>query len=102
MLANDDDSGVRASAATALGKVGAATNNVVPALIKALDDKDQHTRNAAVGALGTIGSDARDAVPALLRLLATEGNYKSERERMFSSRASAAGALDGSVLSRRK
>src|SRR5262249_21904848 len=61
----DEDSGVRCDAATALGKVGPVTKEVVPALAAALADKE--VRSSAADALGEIGPTAREAIPALGR-----------------------------------
>jgi len=57
------DSGIRYSAADALGQIG---NDVVPALTIALKDSDKNVRPSAADALGRIGKNAKDAVPALI------------------------------------
>jgi vesicle coat complex subunit len=77
----DDDAQVRCGAAVALAKIGPGTPEVVPQLVKALDD---HTklyhggtdsedsgwiRGAAATALGRLGPKAKAAVPDLERLL---------------------------------
>lgn len=49
-----------------LGKIGARTNAVVPALVAALSAKDIYVRQTAAEALGGIGPAARDAIPALM------------------------------------
>lgn len=56
---------VRSSAASALGTMGSAAADAVPALIKLLADKPP-ARTFAAGALGAIASRADIAVPALL------------------------------------
>jgi HEAT repeat protein len=67
---------IRVKAAESLGKTGAATPEVVPALIAALGDKD--ARNAAIEALGNIGAEAKDAVPALAKALSdTDVNVRT-------------------------
>lgn len=58
---------VRMRAAETLGKNGAVTPEVVPALINALGDKA--VCEAAIGALGNIGPAAKDAVPPLTKAL---------------------------------
>ncbi len=65
----DDAMVVRPSAADALGKVGPAAKEVVPALIAALKDKDKEVRMSATFALIEIGGAA---VPALIAALKDE------------------------------
>src|SRR5262249_40811646 len=63
----DQDGIVRGSAARALGKIGAETADVVPALIKALEDQDATgVSGSAVEALVNIG---RPALPQLIAAL---------------------------------
>ena len=65
----DQEWEVRASAALALGDIGADAKDAVPALVKALQDQDEWVRSRATLALGRIGGGAKDAVPALIQLL---------------------------------
>jgi len=61
---------VRADASDALGKMGPAAKDAVPALIVALKDNDScSVRKNASDALGEIGPAAIDAVPALQNAL---------------------------------
>jgi HEAT repeat protein len=50
----DEDSELRASAATALGGIGPAAKEAVPALSVALKDKDKRVREIAASALRKI------------------------------------------------
>jgi hypothetical protein len=61
----DKDKGTRIAAAFALGKIGPAAKDAVPALIEALKDKDRDVRSTAAQALSGIGPAAKAAVPAL-------------------------------------
>ena len=65
-LADDDDS-VRLTAVLALGNIGPA-QEVVPPLIKMLDDKVFYVRSATVDALEKIGKEAVSALPKLKEL----------------------------------
>ena len=56
-------------AAGALGHIGPAAKDAVPALTALLRDKDWGARFAAARALGGIGPPASNAVPALTQLL---------------------------------
>ncbi len=56
---------MRRIAAFALGKIGPAAKEAVPALIAALKDEDKDVRVYAASALGHIGPAAKEAVPAL-------------------------------------
>jgi HEAT repeat protein len=60
------DAKQRKHAVIALGHVGAADSQVVPALIGAIKDKDAGVRDEAVLALLRIGPPAIDATSALL------------------------------------
>ena len=68
----DKDEGVRGGAAIALGKIGPAAKDAVPALITAIKDKHQNVRWRAAEALGKIGPVAKVAVPALNEALTDE------------------------------
>lgn len=59
------DCRVRWAAADALGKIGPAAAEAVPALTAALTDADWDVRRAAADALGRIGPEAAEVVPAL-------------------------------------
>jgi HEAT repeat protein len=62
---SDEDSGVRASAASALGKIGEPAKEAITALIQALSDKDESVRRAAAEVLKKIGTpEAMKAVEA--------------------------------------
>jgi HEAT repeat protein len=50
----DNESGVRSSAAEALGRMGPAAEVAVPALIEALKDNESDVRNSAAEALKRI------------------------------------------------
>lgn len=63
----DEDEQVRRDAATALGDIGPAAKDAVPALIVALKkDADEDVRRNVATALGEIGPMAKGAVPALI------------------------------------
>jgi len=64
---------VREAAAEALGKMGSAAGDAVPALSDALDDEFWFVREAAAEALGGMGPQARGSVPALTCALGDEG-----------------------------
>jgi HEAT repeat protein len=64
-LLDSPDAKLRKQAVEALGNVGSADPEVVPALVRAVKDKDARVRAAAVLALLKIGPDAQDAIPAL-------------------------------------
>lgn len=64
------DAGVRADAAHALGGIGEAAVEAVPALAEGLKAGDAEFRAACAGALAGIGPKARDASPALRAALA--------------------------------
>ncbi len=54
----DEDRSVRANAALALGLIGSAAKEAVPALIAALKDKDKEVRFGATSALSELGPAA--------------------------------------------
>ena len=63
------DKDVRRSVAEALGKIGPAAKEAVPALIEALKDPDIDVRRSVAEALGEIGPEAKGVVPALIEAL---------------------------------
>jgi len=65
----DSDRRVRSTAAEALGDIGPAAKEAVPALIAALKDSEWHVRDSAEEALEDIGPAAKKAVPALIAAL---------------------------------
>jgi len=68
------DAQVRLNAASALGHVGAHTEETVNALIGLLkDDPEREIRRSAAGALGRIGPAAKSAIPALREALKGDG-----------------------------
>ena len=66
---SDPSSGVRATAAEGLGRVGPAAVSAVPALMTAASNADTRTRLAAVEALGRVRSSPDVSIPALKRAL---------------------------------
>jgi HEAT repeat protein len=62
---SDSQPEVRSRAARALSNVGPAVPEVVPALIRALEDPDAGVRSQAALALLKFGPAAREAIPAL-------------------------------------
>ena len=64
-----DSPDVRGFAAMALGGLGPAAQDAVPALVPLLKDPKASVRRAAASALGGLGPAAQDAVPALVPLL---------------------------------
>ena len=58
--------------ANALGRIGAAAEEAIPALIGALGDKEAGVRRLAARALGRIGPGAGEAIPELKRLAAED------------------------------
>lgn len=62
----DPDTGVRKTAASALGACRSRAAEAVPALVTAMTDKEEDVRLRAIEALGRLGPAARAAVPALL------------------------------------
>jgi serine/threonine-protein kinase len=61
----DSDPDQRCQAAKALGSLGGAAREAVPALTVALKDREGLVRTEAARALGRIGPEAKSAVPAL-------------------------------------
>lgn len=62
----DKDPSLRASAATALGGIGA--REAIPALKEALKDTDDKVKVASVGSLVRFGPTAKSVVPELIKL----------------------------------
>lgn len=62
---NDSVPSTRASAAKALGNLGAGASSAIPSLCSLLKDEDHVVRRVAAEALGKIGPEARGAVGAL-------------------------------------
>jgi HEAT repeat protein len=83
LVLQDDDPGVRASAAEALGGIGSPAAAAVPDLIDALPDIDSEVRSRAAEALGKIGPASENAIPALVQTL-------SDRESKVRGNAAAA------------
>jgi HEAT repeat protein len=79
-MLGDAEISVRVTAAMALGNMGAAAQEAVPALIRALKDQDSQVRNWAATALGSIGPAAESAVPALKRAARIEGSRPAAEE----------------------
>jgi HEAT repeat protein len=65
----DADSGLRRSAAVALGAVGPDAAAAVGALVEALGADDGETRLAALTALAQVGFEAKDLTPSVKKLL---------------------------------
>ena len=63
----------------ALETMGAAAEDAVPALAKALGDREPGVRQAAVKALGAMGPAARGALPTLTRAL-RRGSWPEAQE----------------------
>jgi vesicle coat complex subunit len=69
-LEDDDALLVRQIAAWALGRIGTAAREAVPALASALEHPDPIVRRNAAWALASIGTAASTAIPGLERALA--------------------------------
>ncbi len=65
----DPDAEVRGETARALGRLGVAARDTVPALIETLKDPDRTVRREAAHALGWIPADTALSVPALAGVL---------------------------------
>lgn len=59
----------RLEAIRELGELGAASKNVLPALIRELQDRDWCIRREVARTIGNIGPEARTAIPALVERL---------------------------------
>lgn len=62
----------RLEAIRELGELGAASKDVLPALIREFQDRDWCIRREVARAIGNIGSEARTAIPALVERLRDE------------------------------
>jgi len=82
VVLKDGDAGVRAAAAAALGRIDAAPEKAVPALIEGLKDKDRNVQLASAGALGALGKGAKAATEqlTLLNKEAREEQTKAREE----------------------
>ena len=60
---------LRNSAAAAPGRIGAATPDVVPALVAALNDEMSDVRGRTIAALVMIGEPARVTIPRLVEVM---------------------------------
>lgn len=82
VVRKDGDAGVRAAAASALGRIDADPDKAVPALIEGLKDKDRNVQLAAAGALGALGTGAKAASEQLtiLNKEAREEQAKAREE----------------------
>jgi len=64
-LARDTAAGFKASCMLQIGMLGALSDQVVPSLIKSLDDESADVRKAAAKALGQLGTLGASAIPHL-------------------------------------
>src|SRR5207253_4257945 len=62
---HDQDAGVRVAATVALWKIEHRDTQVLPALIKAVQNEDEFVCWMAADCLGDIGPAAKEAIPAL-------------------------------------
>ena len=67
---------MRRAAGSALGKIGPAAKDAVPALMNMLNDADIVCRGRAATALGGIGAAAKASVPELIRVLESPSTSK--------------------------
>lgn len=79
----DPDSGLRATAANALGMSGGKSRQhrdaVIAVLAEALSDSHPSVRGNAANSLGNYGTNARLAVPQLVRLLQDTNDYPRQQ-----------------------
>jgi len=66
---NDKYRWLRYAAIEALGRIGTASDEVVPALITQLTHENDYARRDAAEAIGRIGPEAKAAVPALIQVV---------------------------------
>ena len=76
-LLKDSGSAARIAAATALGRLGAASKDAVPQLVRLLEDNESDVRFAAAEALGSIGPAALPAVKKLKELRAADTQVRT-------------------------
>jgi len=84
MLAGDPSARVRADVANAIGKVGVGTPDVVPALVRAMDDQAKDVRHFAIFAMCDLGPMGASAVPRLGMFL---GNPEHKEAAEFALKA---------------
>ncbi|GGA29450.1 hypothetical protein CYANOKiyG1_45860 [Okeania sp. KiyG1] len=77
-LLSNEDSDVRAAAATAVGNLGSEAKELIPQLQQLLKDEDSDVREAVATAVGNLGSEARELIPQLLQLLKDEDSFVLE------------------------
>ncbi|HVK16173.1 MAG TPA: HEAT repeat domain-containing protein [Fimbriiglobus sp.] len=66
---------LRWRAAIALGRIGPAAKDAVPALVAALkEDEESMVRSAAASSLGQLGATAKDVVPEVVKALRDESS----------------------------
>ncbi len=83
---NHNYSLARSSAAYAIGKLGPAAADAVPALIHTLEnDEDWYVRGSAAYALGQIGPVTSDVIPALIR--AVKRRYRNYPVQLSAAKA---------------
>lgn len=98
----DDDAGVRASAAMALGQIDADSEKAVPVLIKALEsDKDRRVQINAITALGYFRDGAKEALP-LLKKINDDAGAEAKKYRAEETAAIKAGDKKKAQEARRK
>jgi HEAT repeat protein len=69
----DKDAGVRAAAASCLGRCDEPADKAVPLLLKMLkDDKDDSVKIGAANGLAAMGPEAKSALPTLRELVAAD------------------------------
>ena len=69
-LLKDSDAGVRAAAASALGRAGADASKAVPALVELLKkDADEKVKIGATRGLAAMGPEAKEAGPPLREIV---------------------------------
>ncbi|MEG4629307.1 HEAT repeat domain-containing protein [Microcoleus sp. AR_TQ3_B6] len=75
----DGDYMVRYLAASALGKLGNASESVISALLLCLEDEDNSVRSSAASALGNLGNASESVISALLLRL-EDGSHSVRRQ----------------------
>jgi HEAT repeat protein len=84
MLQGDPSPRVRADVANAIGKVGVGTPEIVPALVRAMDDQAKDVRHFAIFACCDLGALGAPAVPRLGMFL---GNPEHKEAAEFALKA---------------